>query len=435
MCFPWFLIATKIPSWRQNSDFSLTFRYKCHVCDHSDCRNDTTHDGICHNALTCWKSRVRDATGFERVSRGCTTKTEHLPLYCLQNNPNAGPKKRDASSLGAYNMECCTGDFCNNGTFPILPPLPKEIHDETTSDEIMKFCFAVFAPIVIIGSFALAIILWMRRNHKKRLVDARIQQDTDQYYAPTDDLLKRSHACGDSTLRVSCNWILRCATKNLVFQEYFDQSVTSGSGSGLPLLIQRTLARQVTLAECIGRGRYGEVWRSVWHGENVAVKIFFSRDEESWKRETEIYSTVLLRHENILGYIGSDMTSRNSCTQLWLITHYYQLGSLYDHLNRQILKPHEMMAACLSIASGLVHLHTEIFGKQGKPAIAHRDLKSKNILVKANGQCVIADFGLAVTHTQQDGTIDIGNNPKVGTKRYMAPEVLDERWDTKKMKI
>jgi len=27
----------------------------------------------------------------------------------------------------------------------------------------------------------------------------------------------------------------------------------------------------------------------VWHGENVAVKIFFSRDEASWTRETEIY--------------------------------------------------------------------------------------------------------------------------------------------------
>lgn len=49
--------------------------------------------------------------------------------------------------------------------------------------------------------------------------------------------------------------------------------------------------------------------------------------------------------------------------------------------------------------------------------------------MKVNGQCVIADFGLAVTHTQQDGSIDIGNNPKVGTKRYMAPEVLDERYE------
>lgn len=50
-----------------------------------------------------------------------------------------------------------------------------------------------------------------------------------------------------------------------------------------------------------GKGRYGEVWRGVWHGESVAVKIFSSRDEQSWFRETEIYNTVLLRHDNILG--------------------------------------------------------------------------------------------------------------------------------------
>lgn len=52
---------------------------------------------------------------------------------------------------------------------------------------------------------------------------------------------------------------------------------------------------------CPGKGRYGEVWRGQWQGESVAVKIFSSRDEKSWFRETEIYNTVLLRHENILG--------------------------------------------------------------------------------------------------------------------------------------
>lgn len=63
---------------------------------------------------------------------------------------------------------------------------------------------------------------------------------------------------------------------------------------------------------------------------------------------------------------------------------------------------------------------------QGKPAIAHRDIKSKNVLVKINGTCVIADFGLAVTHTQATGALDMAPNPRVGTKRYMSPEVLDE---------
>lgn len=77
-----------------------------------------------------------------------------------------------------------------------------------------------------------------------------------------------------------------------------------------------------------------------------------------------IISTVLLRHENILGFIGSDMTSRNSCTQLWLLTHYYPHGSLFDHLNRNALSHRDMILICLSIANGLVHLHTEIFGTE-----------------------------------------------------------------------
>lgn len=205
-------------------------------------------------------------------------------------------------------------------------------------------------------------------------------------------------------------------------------SMASGSGGGLPLLIQRTLSKQVTLLNCIGKGRYGGVWRGIWHGEQVAVKIFSIRDEESWKRETEIYSKILLRHENILGYIGSDMTSHNPSTQLWVLTHYYPLGSLYDHLQRSALSHHEMALICLSIANGLVHLHNEIFGTEGKPAIAHRDLKTKNILVRENGTCVIADFGLAVI-LKPNTPLDVGSNPRVGTKRYMSPEVLDMRYE------
>ncbi|XP_023066348.1 serine/threonine-protein kinase receptor R3 isoform X2 [Piliocolobus tephrosceles] len=176
-----------------------------------------------------------------------------------------------------------------------------------------------------------------------------------------------------------------------------------------------------------GKGRYGEVWRGLWHGESVAVKIFSSRDEQSWFRETEIYNTVLLRHDNILGFIASDMTSRNSSTQLWLITHYHEHGSLYDFLQRQTLEPHLALRLAVSAACGLAHLHVEIFGTQGKPAIAHRDFKSRNVLVKSNLQCCIADLGLAVMHSQGSDYLDIGNNPRVGTKRYMAPEVLDEQ--------
>ncbi|XP_017781722.1 PREDICTED: activin receptor type-1 [Nicrophorus vespilloides] len=373
-------------------------RYKCHSCEPPDCANLT----VCSNAVQCWKSRIRESTGVEKVSRGCISVAEQVPFYChIPKFP--GPCKRDSHLH--INIECCEKDFCNSGEFP---PIVAEVqpYSDSRLNYILKLSAAVFIPILVLSFLGFITLMFLRKVHRHRLRN-QSNHDAETYYA-TDDLL-RATAAGDSTLR-----------------EYLEQSMTSGSGSGLPLLIQRTLAKQISLLECIGKGRYGEVWRGICHGENVAVKIFFSRDEASWTRETEIYSTILIRHDNILGYIGSDMTSRNSCTQLWLITHYHSLGSLYDHLNRTTLTHQQLLIICLSIANGLVHLHTEIYGTQGKPAIAHRDIKSKNILVRNNGSCVIADFGLAVTHVQQSDSLDIGSNPRVGTKRYMSPEVLEE---------
>jgi hypothetical protein len=39
----------------------------------------------------------------------------------------------------------------------------------------------------------------------------------------------------------------------------------------------------------VGQGRYGEVWLARWRGEKVAVKVFYTTEEASWFRETEIY--------------------------------------------------------------------------------------------------------------------------------------------------
>lgn len=96
------------------------------------------------------------------------------------------------------------------------------------------------------------------------------------------------------------------------------------------------------------------------------------------------------------GFIAADIKGTGSWTQLYLITDYHENGSLYDYLKSNTLDVKALLKLAYSSISGLCHLHTEIYGTQGKPAIAHRDLKSKNVLVKKNGFCCIADLGLAV---------------------------------------
>lgn len=89
---------------------------------------------------------------------------------------------------------------------------------------------------------------------------------------------------------------------------------SSGTGSGAPMLAHRTIARQIQLGTCIGKGRFGEVFIGDWKGEKVAVKIFISRDEKSWSRETEVYQTNMLRHSNLLRWIASDNKGREGKT-------------------------------------------------------------------------------------------------------------------------
>ena len=92
--------------------------------------------------------------------------------------------------------------------------------------------------------------------------------------------------------------------------EQTDQNQDS-SGFGLASLSRRTIARQIQLRQSLAKGRFGEVWLGDWRGEQVAVKIFNSRDERSWWRETEIYTTNTLRHSNILRWIASDNKGKN----------------------------------------------------------------------------------------------------------------------------
>ena len=84
-----------------------------------------------------------------------------------------------------------------------------------------------------------------------------------------------------------------------------------------------------------------------------------------------------MRHDNILGFIAADIKGSGGWTQMLLVTDYYEQGSLYDVLKVQVLEAPAMVKLCHSIACGLSHLHTEIFGSRGKPAIAHRDIKSR----------------------------------------------------------
>lgn len=352
--------------------------------------NNTCHtDGVCY--VTSEQLSVHDEP---RITFGCFDKWQLVPV----GNPMICHQAASKAHLNA--VRCCKDtDFCNGPVPPTLAPPPSTVvpdfEPEWTHDRIVTATvLAIISACIATGVIIIVVWLCLTKRRKDSEKDTALLQSLQSTQTLQD-------------LMMDC----------------------TGSGSGLPLLIQRTIARQITLQDIIGKGRYGEVWRGSWCNECVAVKIFHSREERSWTREAEIYQTVMLRHENILGFIAADNKDNGTWTQLWLITEFHQLGSLFDYLNRTTVSVSILTRMALSIAGGLSHLHMLIVGTQGKPGIAHRDLKSKNILVKNNLSCCIADLGLAVKQDPNTNTVDIAPNNRVGTRRYMAPEVLDETID------
>ncbi|KAG9277625.1 bone morphogenetic protein receptor type-2-like [Astyanax mexicanus] len=184
------------------------------------------------------------------------------------------------------------------------------------------------------------------------------------------------------------------------------------------------------LLELIGRGRYGAVYRGCLDERSVAVKVFSSANRQPFINERSIYR-LLLDHDNIARFLESEeRIGTDGRTEYLLLLEFYPHGSLCTYLSAREVDWSSCCRLVLSVTRGLAYLHTELLrGDVYKPAVSHRDLNSRNVLVKADGCCVISDFGLSMTLTgkKQPGQAEEDNTAisEVGTVRYMAPEVLE----------
>ena len=164
----------------------------------------------------------------------------------------------------------------------------------------------------------------------------------------------------------------------------------------------------IKLVERRARGRFGEVYRANDASREYAVKIFQPQELKSWNTELAFYRLSQIdTNPYILKFHGADKFNDNLKMELWLITDFHDRGSLYDYLKGNLVSWIELLKVCKSMADGLAFLHEDIPASRlggHKPAVAHRDFKSKNVLVKADMTACIADFGLSLRFEQ-------GQNP------------------------
>ncbi|XP_035532133.1 bone morphogenetic protein receptor type-2-like [Morone saxatilis] len=185
------------------------------------------------------------------------------------------------------------------------------------------------------------------------------------------------------------------------------------------------------LLELIGRGRYGTVFRGCLNERCVAVKLFSSANRQNYANERSIYCLPLLQqHDNIARFLTADeRTTADGRPEFLILMEFYPHGCLSRYLSLHTVDWSTCCRMTHGVTRGLAFLHTELYrGDQYKPAVAHRDVTSRNVLVRADLSCVLADFGLSMRLTGSrpccPGDDDTMAISEVGTVRYMAPEVL-----------
>ncbi|XP_061371370.1 leucine-rich repeat receptor-like protein kinase PXL1 [Gastrolobium bilobum] len=181
----------------------------------------------------------------------------------------------------------------------------------------------------------------------------------------------------------------------------------------------------------IGMGGTGIVYKAEIHRPHVtvAVKKLWRPQEDTENgnhvlREVELLGR--LRHRNIVRLLGYVHNER----EVMIVYEYMPNGNLGTALHgeqseRLLVDWVSRYNIALGVAQGLNYLHHDCH-----PPVIHRDIKSNNILLDANLEARIADFGLARMMIQKNETVSM----VAGSYGYIAPEYgytlkVDEKID------
>ncbi|KAJ4704632.1 Receptor lectin kinase [Melia azedarach] len=168
--------------------------------------------------------------------------------------------------------------------------------------------------------------------------------------------------------------------------------------------------------ELLGTGGFGRVYRGILPTSKIEIAVKrISHESRQGMKEfvAEIVSMGRLRHRNLVQLLG--YCRRKG--ELLLVYDYMPNGSLDKYLYGQpkiTLNWRQRFRVIKGVALGLLYLHEE-----WEQVVVHRDVKASNVLLDAELNGRLGDFGLARLY-------DHGTDPQtthiVGTLGYLAPE-------------
>jgi serine/threonine protein kinase len=201
---------------------------------------------------------------------------------------------------------------------------------------------------------------------------------------------------------------------------FFARIFGGGSSSSKPAKddSEKLTVNDFDLLKVVGKGAFGKVMLvrkkgGQGDGQIYAMKVLKKSvvaakgQIENTKSERSILLEI--RHP----YIVRLRFAFQSEDKLYLVTDYYNGGSLFYHLRKSRCFTEERAKFYgAQLVSALEHLHAQ--------HIIYRDLKLENILMDNVGHIALTDFGLSKQNIDESG----GATTFCGTAEYIAPELL-----------
>ncbi|XP_078150666.1 cysteine-rich receptor-like protein kinase 10 [Carex rostrata] len=167
----------------------------------------------------------------------------------------------------------------------------------------------------------------------------------------------------------------------------------------------------------LGEGGFGSVYKGLLpDGREIAVKrLSQSSSQGLGELKNELLLVARLQHKNLVRLIGVCLEDQEKLLVYEYVPNKSLDQILFDAEKRHLLDWERRYMIICGIARGLLYLHED-----SQLRIIHRDLKASNVLLDAEMNPKISDFGLARLF-ERDQTQDITSRV-VGTFGYMAPE-------------
>lgn len=182
--------------------------------------------------------------------------------------------------------------------------------------------------------------------------------------------------------------------------------------------IEPHIYKKYEILERKGKGAYGIVWKAIERKTKRVValkKVFdaFHNDTDAQRTFREIMLLQELEHDNIVKLVNVIKAENNK--DIYLVFEYMEID--LHHVNRSnILQDIHKVFIVYQICKCLKYLHSG--------EIVHRDLKPANILIDAECNVKVADFGLARSIRSFDDESAPVMTDYVATRWYRAPEIV-----------